>query len=323
MAEKKPRFHLWCELLPEMQGEIAARLDPFSKQVLAMGNKSLWVRFGNPNGRSWFSSGYNVARLAHPNYIKKAWRLDCRVGIMGRIRTFGKGFGEWVEGFAVRGDKALFQRYFTAAYKYAKARAHLVDLCPELWVTVYSGNCLTLLEWTREGYPEVDTAIRPDLKLTGALRAQYTQPNIDFILALGIGREEEFFYGVLLDACLDCNKGTVLVACAARLRGLAVWVAGECGRFCALDSWDPFEDWQWADSLVLEDLCFWRDIRPIYVFSTRARAIFKRSLERVLAAPLEQREAHVYRDLKPILQDLLLPELVHYTDWAFVEDTLL
>jgi hypothetical protein len=314
-------FQVWPELLPEMQGEIADRLDPYSKQVLAMGSTQLWARFGkeqeNPSSLSWFSLPFNVAAFAAPVYVTNAWKFgdgSLKETDPKYANAFGLAVGEWFEGFSQRGDVELFLVYLASAFELVRERGP--DFSYFLKKAVYQSNNCTFVTEAMKRYPD-SMVLETFTMLDGVLSARCLEPNIDLIGLIGNLMGKEHFYGDLYDLRRWRKKGRVLVEYAKREPDFWRYVVEyeEQRRVFFVET---------IDYELVGQLRFWIDVRPLYTLSARARSIKKECLERGFQYEVDSpsKIAHVYRDLHPLLQELF-PEHVHYTDWAFaVEEHL-
>jgi hypothetical protein len=308
-------FHLWSELLAEMQGEVAERLDPFSKQALAMTSTQLWARFGQRLSMSPF----NVAAYAAPKYAQNVWKRgfgSLHERDPNHIYAFGSTVARWFEGLSRRGDVNLFVTYLDLAMEISQER-------PSLFISfvhraVYTSNNIAFVTRTAERYPPPE-GLTLSMVVEGILSAQELEPNIDLLIMVGDNDDtRSFFYGCLQLACRP-KHGRVLAECAKRLPELGAKIVADCTRCCIADPhYRLVGTGLVINKNVVAKLRFWVDLRPVYTFSESARAWMKAPLESVLINELvsPSKDASIYRDLRAPLQELF-PELVHFTDWAF------
>jgi hypothetical protein len=100
-------FALWSELLPEMHGEVFARLDIYSGQALALTCWKHWRTFGTSLVCLYPLSNFTLR--AHPGHLRRDWaKKQAKWG----HRIPPKALSEWFAGLARRGDFSLVHEFF-------------------------------------------------------------------------------------------------------------------------------------------------------------------------------------------------------------------
>jgi hypothetical protein len=309
MEEQPPRFHLWGDLFPDMHGEVGGWLDPFSRQALALTNKAHWARFGKKS--SWFHQGFNIAWHAHPQHMQPLWTAMLKRQRMGDNTPFCDEAGDWFEGLGRRGDTDLFMAYVDAA---VVINAEMWDaLRRDLCAAVHRSNELALVLRAREKY----AGFREWSALHGVISVRFALPNIDLLLNIRVeifGELRVEFLNQLMGTCQRLRQGRALLHLVEHIPEFGAHVKDHYNS----DALGSYVSYDFDDILRL--LQYWKDIRGIYTFVPAEHMWEHRRIKAALLHAGIPKKPDVYRRLRPLLMEFF-PELVHYADFAFIDET--
>jgi len=99
-------YRIWHALLPEMQGEVVHRLDPYSAQALALTSRAAWKQWGDKDTVSSIDVWQDVGWLAHERYVANQWKATAAKGT-----KYWLCIQEMLLGMAKRADPWLFLVY--------------------------------------------------------------------------------------------------------------------------------------------------------------------------------------------------------------------